>query len=106
MANNMKANADITRLRRLQAEIDRIRAKLAISAPGEVLYRASLDVCGDDEIVVEADGFGGAATSVVEGNFPMDYQTHYAKKFRTEEAALHAAEAIEEERAEAEVILV
>jgi hypothetical protein len=101
----MKANADIMRLRRLQAEIDRIRAKLGISAPGELLYRASLDVCDDDEIVVEADGFGGATTSVVEGNFPMDYRTHYAKKFDTEEAALQAAEAVEEERVEPEAIL-
>jgi hypothetical protein len=82
-----------------------MRAKLGISAPGALLYRASLDVCGDDEIVVEADGFGGATTSVVEGNFPMDYRTHYAKKFDTEEAALSAAEAVEEERAEPEAIL-
>jgi hypothetical protein len=101
----MKANAEITRLKSLQAEIDRIRAKLGISAPGDVLYRASLNVCEDDEIVVEADGFGGATTSIVEGNFPMDYRTHYAKKFTTEEAALNAAEAVEEERIEPEAIL-
>jgi hypothetical protein len=101
----MKASTEIVRLRKLQAEVDRIRAELGISAPGEVLYRASLDVCGDDEIVVEADGFGGATTSIVEGNFPMDYRTHYAKKFNTEEAAIHAAEAVGEERAEAEAVL-
>ena len=101
----MKANVDIARLKHLQAEINRIRAKLGISAPGDVLYRASLDVCADDEVVVEADGLGGATTSVVDGNFPMDYRMHFAKKFRTEEAALQAAEAIEDERAEAEVIL-
>jgi hypothetical protein len=101
----MKTKADNIRLRRLQAEIDRIRARLGISAPGELLYSASLDVCGDDEIVVEADGFGGATTSIVEGNFPMDYRTHYAKKFDTEQAAILAAEAIEEERAGPETIL-
>lgn len=70
-----------------------------------MVYRAFLDVCDDKEVVVEADGFGGSTTSVVEGNFPMDYRTHYAKKFRAEEAAIQAAEAIEEERAEAEAIL-
>jgi hypothetical protein len=101
----MKTNADITRLRRLQTAIDRVRARLGISAPAALLYRASLDVCGDDEIVVEADGFGAATTSIVEGNFPMDYRTHYAKKFSTEEAALRVAESIMEEQVEAEAIL-
>lgn len=101
----MKTNADITRLKRLQVEIDQIRARLGIDAPGAVLYRTSLDVCGDDEIVVEADGFGGATTSIVEGNFPMDYLTRHSKKFDTEEAAILAAEAVAEERAEPEIIL-
>jgi len=78
----------------LQAEVDAIRAKLGIEAPGGLLFREPLSPCDDEEVVVEADGFGGATVSVVQGNFPMDYLTHRSKKFETEQAAIKAAEAI------------
>ena len=58
----MSRNDSIAKLKRLQAETDRIRNKLGIGAPNEVLYLASLDWCSDAEVVVEADGFGGGAS--------------------------------------------
>ena len=47
-------------------------------------------------VVVEADGFGHATTSVVEGDYPFDYFTTFAKTFETEEDAENAAQAIVE----------
>jgi hypothetical protein len=49
-------------------------------------------------VVVEADGFGGATTSVVLGNFPLDYFAEYAKSFETEQEAERAAEQIADEQ--------
>jgi hypothetical protein len=45
-------------------------------------------------IVVEADGFGGATTMVVEGNFPIDFMTKVERVFATEQEAEEAAEQI------------
>ncbi|HVM62268.1 MAG TPA: hypothetical protein VMV72_15520 [Verrucomicrobiae bacterium] len=101
----MKANAEIGRLRELQAEVDALRKKLGLSAPGEMVYCEPLTSCDAEEVVVEADGFGGATVSVVEGNFPMDYLTHKTKKFETEDAAVRAAESISEGETEPEAVL-
>ena len=101
----MKANAEIAKLRELQAEVDAIRAKLGIDGPGGLLFREPLTSCDDEEVVVEADGFGGATVSVVEGNFPMDYLTHRTKEFETEEAAVEAAESIADGVKRAEKVL-
>jgi hypothetical protein len=43
-------------------------------------------------VVVEADGFGGARLSVVQGNFPIDFVARVQKDFRTEARAVFAAE--------------
>ena len=45
-------------------------------------------------VVVEADGFGHATTSIVEGDYPFDYLTTFSKTFETEEDAENAADAI------------
>lgn len=81
----------MAKLKALQAEIDAIRSKLRVGDRDEVLYLAALDV-NDEVVIVEADGFGGATTKVVEGNYPIDFFTHYEKPFATESAALQAAE--------------
>ena len=82
-------------LRRLQAQIDALRNKLGVSGRGEVIYLAPRDA--DDELViVEADGFGGAITKVVEGNYPLDFFTSHEKSFRTEATAMEAAESVVE----------
>lgn len=83
----MKTGGSVARLKELQAEIDCIRGRLGINAPHTVLYLASLDPCGEEFVVVEADGFGGATTSIVEGNYPIDYLSRHAKKFDSEQAA-------------------
>ena len=94
----MNSQDNIGRLKRLQAEVDCIRGKLGISAPNTVLHLSSLDDCGADLVVVEADGFGGATTRNVEGNYPIDYLSRHAKKFDSEKAACDAAAEIVERK--------
>ena len=101
----MRTKDRLARLKQLQAEVNRIRRKLRISAPKEVLYFASLDEWGDREVVVEADGFGGAMTSIIKGNYPMEYDIRRAKKFSTEKAACDAAAELAEGDAEPEDVL-
>ncbi|SRR6266568_7854467 len=95
----MERNGKLKKLRTLQAEIDKIRRELNISGRGEVLYRASLYVDTDEEVLVIADGFGGATASVVEGNYPIDFFTRHEKVFETEGAAIKAADKLIEEGA-------
>lgn len=83
----MKRNDKLKRLRTLQAELDTIRQELGVSKPSEVLYLAPLDYC-DEELIVVADGFGAATTSVVEGNYPIDFFIRYEKEFASETGAL------------------
>ena len=79
-------------INRLQSQLDAVRRRLNISAPGVVLYRADVSY-GDDEVaLVEADGVGGAVLLVVEGNYPVDYRTREEKQFSTEVEAVRAAE--------------
>jgi hypothetical protein len=79
---------------RLQNQLDEVRQRLNVSAPGIVLYRADVSY-GDDEVAyVEADGLGGAVLRVVEGNYPVDYFTREEKAFSTEAEAVRAAEAL------------
>ena len=101
----MKVKDTIARLIRLQAQVGRIQEKLGINAPKAVLYLAPVGEWDDRQVVVESDGFGGATTSIVEGNYPIDYLSHYAKKFDTEETAVEAAEAIVEQHAEPKALL-
>ena len=44
------------------------------------------------DVVVEADGEGGAKLLIVEGNYPADYITHKEQGFQTEDEACEAAE--------------
>jgi hypothetical protein len=76
--------------------------ELGISRPGEVLYQAFYD---DDLLVVEADGFGRATTSIVGGNYPIDYSVRYRKVFDTEQDAESAAAAVDAGEAEPSVLL-
>ena len=88
----MNTTGKLTELKNLQAKADAIRNALECSPPGEVTYLTALDVTSDDTVVVEADGFGGATTSVVEGNYPVDYIIKFQKFFPTEREAESAAE--------------
>ena len=95
----MERNGKLKKLRTLQAEIDKIRRELSVSERGEVLYRASLYADTDEEVLVIADGFGGAIATVVEGNYPIDFFTRHEKVFETEGAAIEAADKLIEEGA-------
>src|SRR5438552_1080937 len=50
----------LKKLRELEKQAQQIRRDLKISKQGEVLYQAAQSNWSDNEIVVEADGFGGA----------------------------------------------
>jgi len=93
----MCANNNHARLRELQTEVDAIRRELGISSPKSVLYLSALNVTDDKCVVVEADGFGGATVSVVEGNYPIDFFAHYEKELDSEDAALEMAQKIVDE---------
>ncbi|MGH9433078.1 MAG: hypothetical protein ACRD3T_16220 [Terriglobia bacterium] len=90
----MKMSAKLAELRNLQNRADTLRKELGISRPGEVTFVASRNGVSDDIVVVETDGFGGATTSVVEGNYPVDYVTKFERSFSNEREAEEAAEDI------------
>ncbi len=86
----MTRSLKIQELRRLQNRADKLRKQLGFSKPGEIICQYEHDL--DELIVVEADGFGGAEVSRVEGNHPIDYSTHETRKCATEEKASQFAE--------------
>lgn len=95
----------LAELRNLHARVNTIRQELGINPPGEIIYQADLDVTSDDTVVVVADGFGGATTSVVAGNYPVDYTTKFEKSFPSESDAESAAEELACHRARPRQVL-
>lgn len=94
----MNRKQKLKQLQRLQAQIDAIRKDLGINASGTVLYSSPLLALEDEVVVVEADGFGGATTCVVEGNYPVDYISKIENHFPSEEKAICNAEDLVEGR--------
>lgn len=88
----MKTNSQLEKLRKLERKSQAIRKGLGVSNRGEVIFQAPNSMWSDKDIVVEADGIGGAKLLVVEGNFPIDYSTRSEQVFTTEDAACEAAE--------------
>jgi len=84
----------LSRLKHLHAESERIRQRLRISAPNSVIFRALLNSIDDEEVIVQADGLGGALVSIVEGNYPIDFLSLRETEFATETGAMEAAEQI------------
>src|SRR5437870_1027277 len=68
--------AQLNRLCELGNEIETLRKQLGVSAPGEMLFQAARSMWSEMDVVVEADGRGGAKLLIVEGNYPADYTTH------------------------------
>lgn len=101
----MSIREKLERLRQLQEEADSIRGELGISPPKAVLYYAPRFPLNEEIVVVEADGFGGAITSIVDGNYPIDFVTNFEKHFETEEAAVNAATQLVEEQVEPTAVL-
>ena len=92
MNRNTLNKTDRESVARLQAQLDSLRERLGISDRGHVLYQFDASYCDEEIILVEADGFGGAALRVVEGNYPMDFMTREERAFQTEDEAVTAAE--------------
>ncbi len=90
----MKRKSNLEKLRTLDMEAQRIRNRLGISPRGEVLFQGTLSAWPDNDVVVEANGLGGATLLVVEGNYPVDYLTRREQRFVSEDAACEAAEAM------------
>ncbi len=88
----MTTNKRLIELRNLQSKADAIRRELGISPPGTVTFLTPGAAGSEDALIVQADGFGGATMSLIEGNYPLDYVTKFEKAFPTEEDAESAAE--------------
>jgi len=90
----MNTKQKLIKLGKLQMKVDAIRRDIEIISPGTVTFLARGDVADEEIVVVEADGFGGATASIVEGNYPVDYVTRFARGFPSEPDAEAAAEAV------------
>lgn len=63
-----------------------------ISHKGELLFQGWYSAWPDEELVVEADGLGGANLLIVQGNYPIDYLVRKSKSFLSEDEACAAAD--------------
>jgi len=80
----MNDQASFARLKQLELESRNIRQRLGISSPNTVIYQAFLNAADNEKVVVEADGFGGATLSIVDGNYPIDFLCLRETKFSSE----------------------
>lgn len=76
------------RLERLDAEAKEVRKEQGWSQPGEVVWKGDT---ADTEVIVEADGFGGAAVMEVEGNWPVDFMNKRSQECGSEDEACRIA---------------
>jgi hypothetical protein len=84
-------------LQELDAASKAIREKFKFSNPDECIWSGDYF---DDELIVEADGYGGATLSRIEGNHPVDYFVHDSMTFDTEDEACRAANALLDQEVE------
>lgn len=90
--STISASRKLKKLAALEEEAKQIRTDLGISQPREVIYQASEDLWSDNEVIVEADGYGGATLLVVEGNYPIDYVAKRQQRYVSENEACDEAE--------------
>ena len=90
----MNRDDKLADLRNLETEAAAIRKELAISPPGMIIFSAQWDAGDDESVIVEADGFGGATTRIVAGNYPVDFISKFDKFFISEEEAVAVAEQV------------
>jgi len=88
----MNKAESLARLKQLHTETETIRQRLRISSSNTVIFRAAINPVDDEEVIVEADGFGGATLSIIEGNYPIDFLSVRETNFATEAGAIEAAE--------------
>jgi hypothetical protein len=82
----------LNQLHQFENDIAVLRQQLGVSARGEMIFQAPRSMWSATDVVVEADGVGGAKLLIVEGNYPADYMTHKEQCFQTEDDACEAAE--------------
>jgi len=82
----MNRDEALERLHVIDEEAKKLRESLKISGVGENIWHS--DTMDDDEWIVEADGYGKATFSIVEGNYPNDYLTKFHLEFSSEGNAL------------------
>jgi len=92
-------DASLGRLRQLSDEAKELRRALAISGEGEVIFKGSLNF--EEDVVVTADGFGGALLEIVEGNHPVNYQQK-GQRFYEDDACDIASRMVERANGETE----
>jgi hypothetical protein len=80
----------IDQLKGLDRAADTMRKELGFHKPGEVLFQ--MDNWAT-EVVVEANGYGGATILEIAGSYPGDYKLVREKVFDSEEAACKGASA-------------
>ena len=99
--SDTQRDAPLSRLRQLSEEAKELRRTLAISGEGEVIFKGSLNF--EEDVVVTADGFGGALLEIVEGNHPVDYQRKGQRFYEDEDDACDiASRMVERANGEAE----
>jgi len=101
----MGKSTKLAELRRSQRRTDALRKELAVSSPGEITFLADYGGSSDRMVIVEADGFGRATTSLVEGNYPVDYLVIFEKTFPSEDEAEGAASDVAFRRISPDLIL-
>jgi hypothetical protein len=82
----------LQKLQQLENEVENLRNQLCVSKRGELLFQAPQTRWSSTDVVVEADGLGGATLMVVEGNYPSDYTVHKEQRFDSEEEACKVAD--------------
>jgi hypothetical protein len=82
----------LNHLNQLENKIAVLRQQFGVSARGEMIFQAPRSMWSAKDVVVEADGDGGAKLLIVEGNYPADYVTHKEQCFESEDEACEAAE--------------
>ncbi|MEI6392783.1 MAG: hypothetical protein WCT12_16970 [Verrucomicrobiota bacterium] len=90
----MKKSKEVESVERMEKQCEEMRQRLGISKRGETLYQSPLSMWSESDVVVEADGRGGATLQVVVGNYPDDYVTKSEQRFLSEDVACDAAEAL------------
>lgn len=84
--------AQLNQLCELENKIAVLRQQFGVSERGEMIFQAPRSMWSATDVIVEADGSGGAKLLIVEGNYPADYVTHKEQFFQTEEDACEVAE--------------
>jgi hypothetical protein len=79
-------------IKQLENRLDTLRNQAGVGKNGEVIYRASMSIWPERDVVIEADGKGGAILMIVEGNYPIDFITHVERSFAAEDKACEAAD--------------